>query len=628
MYDVIVVGMGPGGSSAARVLAEGGARVLGIDRQTFPRTKPCGGALSVKIDPLLDPDFRAVVERDIYGVRFTCGGEAWSSHRSPSPIVHMVMRPFFDLYLLQKARVAGAEVREGEAAVSVEEEGAGVTVRTPHESLRARYLVAADGAASTVARSLRIDRTLVKGIAIEAEVLVPPEVLSQMDGEAWIDFGTIPYGYGWIFPKRDHLSAGVAGLKSKVGDAKSVFDRFLASQRLLNKVFDSRKQGYWIPGRKGGRGALSTRRCVFVGDAAGLADPLLGEGVYYAVWSGRIAAECLLDCLHKDTDRVTEYQRRVDSRVSPEFRPAWRLANFFHRFPTVGLHLVADSEIMELFFQVLRGEAGYARLWDEAKHRAGLEALRFFSLLSVRGKTVAERYDKMAPRYDSLMRTWRRWAGNAGWDHLELLLARHVPKGAVVLDAGTGTGQIVDCLLRRTNPSRIIGLDLSSGMLGRAKQKMADSRVNWVRGDLTRLPLPDRSVDVAVSAWTLEHLHDPKAGVREFLRVIKEDGFVIYAFSSMPAQSKGRYYALLLSHVGRWPFIPSAERPFHHCPHSRIVSFWHGLMTVAVLRKCCTVDDETAPCAVDLSRFEKAEREMERFLPVRAGALQIPGVAS
>ncbi|MFQ5693131.1 MAG: hypothetical protein ACE5IM_08825 [Nitrospinota bacterium] len=93
IYDVIVVGMGPGGSAAARSLAAGGARVLGIDRQGFPRVKPCGGALSVKIDRLLDPDFHQMVERVIHGVRITCNGEAWSSHRSPSPIVHMVMRP-------------------------------------------------------------------------------------------------------------------------------------------------------------------------------------------------------------------------------------------------------------------------------------------------------------------------------------------------------------------------------------------------------------------------------------------------------------------------------------------------------------------------------------------------------
>lgn len=620
-YDVIVVGMGPGGSAAARALAEGGARVLGLDRQAFPRKKPCGGALSVKIDRLLDPDFRSVVEREVHGVRITCNGEAWASHRSSSPIVHMVMRPSFDLYLLQKARAAGAEIRDGTPVVSVEEGVRGIAVKTPHGTFQAKFVVAADGAASTVARSLRLDRELIKGVAIEAEVLVPAENLRNVDGEAWIDFGTVPYGYGWIFPKSDHLSAGVAGLKSKVGNIKQVYEAFLSSQRLHDKVFSLRKQGYWIPARRSSRGALSTKRCVFVGDAAGLADPLLGEGIYYAVWSGQVAAECVLKSLERGESRVSGYDNMVNSRIYPEFLPAWRLANFFYRYPSVGLHLLADSDLMEIFFQILQGREGYGRLWEEAKHRVGIEALRFFSLLSIRGKGVADRYDRIAPRYDSGARAWRKWAGNSGWEHLEDLLSRHIPKGAVVLDAGTGTGQIVDTLLHKTQPSSVMGLDLSSGMLERAKEKIADSRVNWIRGDLKHLPLPDRSVDVVVSAWALEHLDDPKEGVREFLRVIKDDGFVIYAFSSIPAELKGRYYAFLLNHLAKWPFIPRSERPYHDCPNSQMYFFWNGLMTAVVLRKCCTVDEETAPCAMTVDQFERIEKEMQET--VRTGVERV-----
>ncbi|MFQ5693080.1 MAG: hypothetical protein ACE5IM_08565, partial [Nitrospinota bacterium] len=120
---------------------------------------------------------------------------------------------------------------------------------------------------------------------------------------------------------------------------------------------------------------------------------------------------------------------------------------------------------------------------------------------------------------------------------------------------------------------------------------------------------------------------DPKAGVREFLRVIKDDGFVIYAFSSIPAELRGRYYALLLNHLAKWPFIPQSERPFHDCPHSRIIASWHGLMTVVVLRKCCNVDDQTAPCDMSASRFEKVEKEAQRFQGGRrkGGILQPAG---
>jgi len=150
-YDVIVVGAGPGGSAAAFELARSGARVALIEQQRLPRYKPCGGCLSLKIDRFLEPDFHTLVEKTVYGACFTFEGVEDFRAATDRPIAYMVMRDRFDLFLAEKARAAGADLRAGERALeAVEEED---RVRTKHGELSARYLIGADGAGGIVGRS-------------------------------------------------------------------------------------------------------------------------------------------------------------------------------------------------------------------------------------------------------------------------------------------------------------------------------------------------------------------------------------------------------------------------------------------------------------------------------------------
>ncbi|MDW7733728.1 MAG: hypothetical protein SCH66_15025, partial [Methanolobus sp.] len=95
---------------------------------------------------------------------------------------------------------------------------------------------------------------------------------------------------------------------------------------------------------------------------------------------------------------------------------------------------------------------------------------------------------------------------------------------------------------------------------------------------------------------------EPKKTVAEFLRVINEDGYVIYAFHSLPTDITGRFYSFLMERLLKKEFelrfLTPKERPFHKCGRSSIASFAGGLATVVVLRKCCNVTDETAPCLI------------------------------
>ncbi|HEX8011487.1 MAG TPA: geranylgeranyl reductase family protein [Casimicrobiaceae bacterium] len=601
-YDVIVVGAGPGGSAAATELARSGARVALFEQEPLPRYKPCGGCLSQKIERILEPDFHSLVEKTVYGAHFTFEGVDDFRAASDRPIAYMVMRDRFDHFLAEKARAAGADLRAGERVLEALEEEECVRVRTKHAEFSARYVVGADGAGGVVGRSLKLAPRRRLAVCVEAEVSAQPGSTPEIGDEVRLAFGVAPFGYGWVFPKRDHWSIGVGGVRDKTGNPRAWYDEFLVDQDLADIITDERRRGYVIPLFAGGGSPLGSRRALLVGDAAALVDPLLGEGIYYAVRSGQLAAQALAAALSDGAPEArARYAELIDTEIYGDFRPALKMAWVLYAFPRASYaFLKRRRAFIDLYFGVLRGEAGYADLWRGLKRYAAQDLLRSPWPASRPVREVAEHYDRLARRYDASLGLWRALVSAPAWQALGELLAQSVRPGATVLDAGTGTGEATALLLARANPGRVLAVDVSKGMLHAARKKIADARVGWAQHDITSLPYADRSVDVVVSTWTLETLPDPRRAVREFLRVIKDDGFVIYAFSGKPAGGLARLYARLLEEWsggmlhGR--FLRAAEQPYHDCGRSRLMRFANGLATVVVLRKCCSVDDSHALC--------------------------------
>lgn len=275
----------------------------------------------------------------------------------------------------------------------------------------------------------------------------------------------------------------------------------------------------------------------------------------------------------------------------------------FYTFPKLGYELLKRyPEFHELIFDVVRGEASYEQLWNTMKGKAGIEILAFIGLLKTKPQDVREMYDSMADQYDSYASLWKKTMGKSVWKYFEEMLKENIKDGATVLDAGTGTGEAIKAILKNSNPSKVVGIDISKGMLKKGREKIIDKRVSFEVQDLSTLPYPDNSFDVVTCTWTLETLKDPKKTVAEFLRVIKEDGYVIYAFHSLPTDITGRLYSYLMKRPLKKEFelrfLTPKERPFHKCGKSSIASFAGGLATVVILRKCCNVTDETAPCLI------------------------------
>ena len=299
-YDAIVVGAGPAGSATAIRLARGGARVLVVDRARFPRDKPCGGGLTLRAVRELPVSVEQVVEHvvDRFGLRLRYGTRI--ERQSSQPLVLMTQRLRLDHHLLQHAAAAGAEVREGVKVSDVSAGASGVSLAIDGEPAVADVLVGADGVNGLVRKTLGLGGEYVLGVAIEGNV-ANEVVGDRYRGMAELVLAIVPGGYGWVFPKGDHVNVGVGGWEREGPTLRDRLAELCAQYSIpLDRVESIR--GHRLPLRK--PDSVAARgRVLLVGDAAGLVDPLSGDGMYEAFVSARLATDAILELLAEDRQR-------------------------------------------------------------------------------------------------------------------------------------------------------------------------------------------------------------------------------------------------------------------------------------------------------------------------------------
>jgi geranylgeranyl reductase family protein len=350
-YDVIVVGAGPSGSTAAEAAARAGLKVALIEKQRLPRHKTCGGGMPMVMhDYLRDLAPEAFVEADVRYMRHTY--EFADPHLAPiNPAgtdrelsLWMVQRAIFDNALAQRAARAGADLKDGLAVRSVEVSADGVALRAEGANgvtfeATADHIIGADGANGLTAKAAGLRRERVLAIALEVEQphrwgSGHPDLRPEV---AHLEYGAVNRGYAWVFPKGDHLNVGAGVFRPRKtggrGDntVRSELQQTICRYMdMLQVPYDRERLHFYahpLP-MWNGREPLHSKdgRILLVGDAAGLINPIFGDGILHAVKSGGIAAQTITD------GKTQEYTRRIHEEFAANFDAALKLSKFFYQW--------------------------------------------------------------------------------------------------------------------------------------------------------------------------------------------------------------------------------------------------------------------------------------------------------
>lgn len=332
-YDAIICGAGPAGATAANILARRGMSVLVLDRKEFPRFKLCGGLLTWKTQRFLTRvmgiDSRELESSGVLRGSFSKWGLGvndlpLTTGDMPHPFL-LVDRTDYDALLVEKMKQSGAQLRSPEGVVDVEPQSKAVVLKSG-ERIKAEFIIGADGAMSTVRRGLAargaVRPPFSRRVALALEIYVPRRAGSFADFPC-IHIGKVPSGYFWSFPGKDKQCLGVGS--SKVRNGRKLKGMFAAYCRSFGvDICGCNVRGHPLP-----YGDFEVRpgsgNILLCGDAAGLADPLLGEGIFYAHYSALLACRAILE---SDTrgGRAAETYARLMREIVGELRYArlWR----------------------------------------------------------------------------------------------------------------------------------------------------------------------------------------------------------------------------------------------------------------------------------------------------------------
>ena len=364
-HDVIVVGAGPAGSTLAYELAGRGIGVLVLEKEKLPRYKCCAGGVTSKAAKLLDFDISEVVEDVVYEVSFTFNLGSPYLGQHGQPLIYTVMRDVFDYFLVERAQQLGAVLMDGQKVTQIQVSADWVEISTADNIFRSRLVAGADGAYSVVARELGMGRNIEYAVGIESEIAVPTEELAKWKSRVRIDLGCIPGGYAWVFPKRNHLSIGAGCLASKARSLNRRYQEFLNSLSIGSYTI-ARSSSHLIPTCTKGR-LVWQDKALLLGDAAGLTDPLTGEGIYNAIQSAQLAAPVIENSLLRGKSGLTDYQQIVDRKIMSELMIARKLSKLFVRFPRLAFgRLNRNDGAWKAISNLMLGEIDYAAVKGKA----------------------------------------------------------------------------------------------------------------------------------------------------------------------------------------------------------------------------------------------------------------------
>lgn len=393
-FDVVVIGAGPCGTSAAVTAADAGLSTLLVDRSDFPRDKLCGGLFTGRSVRLLRdihrlaPDDPALF-RPCRTMRFVAGTRELA-HMDDAPVMYLTMRRALDAHLLAHARQRGVTLTTGHGLQQLHPERKQVDLNCG-ESIGYRVLIGADGVNSAVAKTLFARAFDPATIGFGLEVEVPPAAHATPPGPhlgpgpdgspcpetVEVDFDAAAWGYGWAFPKAHGTTIGVGGIQSHNTNPKADLADYLARHGIHDP--GARIKGQFLPfgdyRRRPGRAGV-----LLAGDAAGLVDPITGEGIALAMDSGRLAARAAQAAIAEACpERAFAIYRRALRPIHASLSEArlWRHLIFSPTMkPAFKASFARSQTLPRRYLDLLAGDLEYRDLRGDLLRRAPRAVMR------------------------------------------------------------------------------------------------------------------------------------------------------------------------------------------------------------------------------------------------------------
>jgi flavin-dependent dehydrogenase len=269
------------------------------------------------------------------------------------PLVYLTQRKRLDLFLAEQASAAGAEFRDGVRVGGIESVEGGVAVLADGTRYEAQLLIGADGVNGVTARALELGGNQHVGVALEGN-LPGSELRVDYRGKLVLEFGVVPGGYGWVFPKGDHVNFGVGGWGGE-GPALRDHLRRLCEVHGVSASDLQEVRGYRLPLRSP-RSTLARGRALVVGDAAGLIDPVSGDGMFEGFLSSQYAAEAALDLLAGRALNLDPYGPLLAKRLATHLWASWGVKVALDRFPRSTFALASTRVVWGAVERIVRGD--------------------------------------------------------------------------------------------------------------------------------------------------------------------------------------------------------------------------------------------------------------------------------
>jgi len=363
-FDVAVIGGGPAGTIAACKLSSQGYKVILFEKANPPRYKTCGGGVVKRVAELLDTEIRSEFENEFYSVEvFDHQADFHHLVTRSYPLVYMCTRENFDNALLRKAETAGTVIMKNCEVLNFSVNNESVLIETANGNYSAEFIIGADGAQGISAKKsgLKIHKKNLP--ALEYEVSVSKTDLEKFP-TARFDFGVVPGGYTWVFPKRNHLSIGLGifATNNRTDKVNKYINDYILKLK-LNRIENIEKHGFYIPVSLA-KNKLSLNRIFLAGDAAALADPLTAEGISSAIFSGQFAAEAIIEG-KGDTERSSYlYNQKVEENLWKELKGSLFFNKVFYSYDNIRAFLMKHYgiKLSEIIADIISNQRKYSSL--------------------------------------------------------------------------------------------------------------------------------------------------------------------------------------------------------------------------------------------------------------------------